>query len=97
MSCRVSHVMSCFGDLIVEVYTEMLYYFLYAISCLCSNNCMHFVYCCYCSYLISVDMYAYELRCEEEFVNCFYPTVNKFLERDNKDLLYCIVLHVVAY
>ena len=31
--------------------------------------------------------YAYEVQCEDEFVNCFYPTVNKFLERDNKDYI----------
>ena len=43
----------------------------------------------YCSYFMSVYMYAYEVQCEDEFVNCFYPTVNKFLKRDNKDLLYC--------
>ena len=25
-------------------------------------------------------MYAYEVQCEEEFVNSFYRTVNKFLD-----------------
>ena len=35
-------------------------------------------------------MHAYEVQCEDDFVNGFYPTVNKFLESDNKDLLYCI-------
>ena len=38
-------------------------------------------------------MYAYEVQCEDELVNSFYPIVNKFLEKDNKDLLYCIVLY----
>ena len=50
------------------------------------------LYCCYCSCLMSAYMYAYEVQCEDECVNCFYPTVNKFLGRDNKDLWYCIVL-----
>ena len=36
-------------------------------------------------------MYAYEAQCEDERANCFYPTVNKFLGRDHKDLLYCMV------
>ena len=41
-------------------------------------------------------MYAYEVQREDEFVNCFYPTVNKFLEKDNNDLLYCIVLYCIV-
>ena len=48
---------------------------------------------CYCSYLMSVYMYAYENQCEDEFVNCFYLTVNTFLERDNTD---CIVLYCIT-
>ena len=36
-------------------------------------------------------MYAYEVQCEDDFINCFYPTVDTFLERENTDLLYCIV------
>ena len=47
-------------------------------------------------YIMSVYMYAYEVKCEDEFVNCFYPTVNKFPERDNKDVLYCIVLYCIT-
>ena len=50
----------------------------------------------HCSYLMSVHMYAYEVQREDEFVNCFYPTVNKFLEKDNNDLLYCIVLYCIV-
>ena len=38
-------------------------------------------------------MYANEVQCEDEFVNCFYPTVTKCLERDNKDLLYCTIVN----
>ena len=40
-------------------------------------------------------MYAYEVQNEDECVNCFYPTVNKCLGRDNKDLLHCIVLYCI--
>ena len=39
-------------------------------------------------------MYAYEVQCEHEFVNCFYPTVNKFLEREIIKIYY-IVLCIV--
>ena len=41
-------------------------------------------------------MYACEVQCEDECVNCFCPTVNKFLGRDNKDSLYYIVLYCVV-
>ena len=45
---------------------------------------------------MSVYMYAYEVQCEEECVNCFHPTESKFLGRDNKKLLYCVVLYCIA-
>ena len=45
---------------------------------------------------MSVYMYAYEVQCEDDCVNCFYPTVNKFIGRDNKDLLNCIVLYCIC-
>ena len=32
-------------------------------------------------------MYAYEVHCEDEYIKYFYPTVNKFVGRDNKDVL----------
>ena len=48
---------------------------------------------------MSVYMHAYKVQCEDECVNCVDPTVNKRLEveRDNKDLLYCIVLYCIVW
>ena len=41
-------------------------------------------------------MYAYENQWEDEFATGFYPTVNKCLEKDNKDVLYCTVLYCIV-
>ena len=45
--------------------------------------------------LLLSSLHAYGVQCDE-CVNCFYPTVNTFLGRDDTDLLYCIVLYCIA-
>ena len=41
--------------------------------------------------IVNVIIYYYD-----HHNNCLYPTVNNFIERDNKDVLYCIVLYCIA-